>query len=142
MKNEIDEFITFLMNQKDDERITIIKDIKYGHKNYWINFDIDSEPNTKTNNHWGSISGRLSIHFDKRNEAIFFSSDHTDVSQIAIEDKELLNKWCDILEEYISSKLKSNFREMVEQTLSSCYNKNIHREWKMKKIFDEEDESL
>jgi hypothetical protein len=130
------------MNQKDDERITIIKDIKYGHKNYWINFDIDSEPNTKTNNHWGSISGRLSIHFDKRNEAIFFSSDHTDVSQIAIEDKELLNKWCDILEEYISSKLKSNFREMVEQTLSSCYNKNIHREWKMKKIFDEEDESL
>jgi hypothetical protein len=142
MENEIDEFIAFLMNHKDDERITIMKDIKYGHRNYWINFDIDSEPKSVTNNHWGSISGRMSIHFDTRNEAIFFSSDHTDISQVTIEDKDLLNKWCDILEEYISSNLKTNFREMVEQSLSSCYNKNIHREWKMKKIFDDEDESL
>ena len=142
MENEIDEFIAFLMNHKDDERITIMKDIKYGHRNYWINFDIDSEPKSVTNNHWGSISGRMSIHFDTRNEAIFFSSEHTDISQVTIEDKDLLNKWCDILEEYISSNLKTNFREMVEQSLSSCYNKNIHREWKMKKIFDDEDESL
>jgi hypothetical protein len=142
MKEEIDEFIAFLMNHKDDERITIMKDIKYGHRNYWINFDIDSEPKSVTNNHWGSISGRMSIHFDTRNEAIFFSSDHTDVSQVTIEDKDLLNKWCTIIEEYIGSNLKSDFRQMVEQTLSSCYNKNIHREWKMKKIFDDEDESL
>lgn len=142
MKEEIDEFITFMMKHKDDERVTILKDIKYGHKNYWITFDIDQEPRSNSNNHWGNISGRMSIHFDKRNEAIFFSSDNTDVPSIAIEDKELLCKWCDIIEEYINSNLKTNFREMVEQTLSSCYNKNIHREWKMKKIFDDEDESL
>ena len=142
MRNEIDEFITFIMSHKNDERVTINKDIKYGHKNYWINFDIDSEPNKKTTNHWGSILGRMSIHFDRRNEAIFYSSDHTDVSQIIIEDKELLEKWCDILEDYISINLKPNFRQMIEQTLSSCHNKNIHREWKMKKIFDDEDESL
>lgn len=131
-----------MMKHKDDERVTILKDIKYGHKNYWITFDIDQEPRSNSNNHWGNISGRMSIHFDKRNEAIFFSSDNTDVPSIAIEDKELLCKWCDIIEEYINSNLKTNFREMVEQTLSSCYNKNIHREWKMKKIFDDEDESL
>lgn len=142
MKEEIDEFINFMMKHKDDERVTILKDIKYGHKNYWITFDIDQEPRSNSNNHWGNISGRMSIHFDKRNEAIFFSSDNTDVPSIAIEDKELLCKWCDIIEEYINSNLKTNFREMVEQTLSSCYNKNIHREWKMKKIFDDEDESL
>jgi hypothetical protein len=143
MREEIDEFIAFMMSHKDDERVTIQKDIKYGHKNYWISFDIDSEPKTKTvNNGWGTISGRLSIHLDKRNEAIFFSSDNTDVSTIAIEDKELLDKWCEIIEDYISSKLNSDFRDMVEQSLSSCFNKNIHREWKMKKIFDDEDESL
>lgn len=142
MIEEIDEFIAFLMKHKDDERVTIQKDIKYGHRNYWLSFDIDSEPKSVTNNHWGTISGRMSIHFDTRNEAIVFSSDHTDVSQITIEDKDLLKKWCDIIEEYIGSNLKSNFRDMVEQTLSSCYNKNIHREWKMKKIFDDEDESL
>lgn len=143
MREEIDEFIAFMMSHKDDERVTIQKDIKYGHKNYWISFDIDSEPKTKTvNNGWGTISGRLSIHLDKRNEAIFFSSDNTDVSTIAIEDKDLLDKWCEIIEDYISSKLKSDFRDMVEQSLSSCFNKNIHREWKMKKIFDDEDESL
>jgi hypothetical protein len=142
MRNEIDEFIEFIMNNKDDERVTIQKDIKYGHKNYWITFDIDSEPKTKSNTNWGTISGRMSIHFDRRNEAIFFSSDHTDISSIAIEDKDLLDKWCNIIEEYIESNLKSNFRLMVDQTLASCHNKNIHREWKMKKIFDDEDESL
>lgn len=143
MKNEVDEFITFIMSHKDDERVTIQKDIKFGHRNYWISFDIDTEPKAQASNHgWGTISGRLSIHFDRRNEVIFFSSENTDISTIAIEDKDLLNKWCNILEEYISSNLKTNFREMVEQSLSSCYNKNIHREWKMKKIFDDEDESL
>ena len=142
MIEEIDEFIAFLMNHKDDERVTIQKDIKYGHRNYWISFDIDSEPKSVTNNHWGTISGRMSIHFDTRNEAIVFSSDHTDVSQVTIEDKDLLNKWCTIIEEYIGSNLKSDFRQMVEQTLSSCYNKNIHREWKMRKILPDEDESL
>lgn len=142
MREEIDEFITFMMKHKDDERVTIQKDIKYGHKNYWISFDIDTEPKSQTNNHWGTISGRLSIHFDRRNECIFFSSENTDVSTIAIEDKELLDKWCDIIEEYISSNLKTNFREMIENSLSSCFNKNIHREWKMRKILPDEDESL
>jgi hypothetical protein len=141
MREEIDEFITFMMSHKDDERVTIQKDIKYGHKNYWISFDIDSEPKSQTNLRWATISGRLSIHFDKRNECIFFSSENTDISTIAIEDKELLNKWCDIIEEYISSNLKTNFREMIEKSLSSCFNKKIHRDWKMRKILNE-DESV
>jgi len=143
MREEIDEFIAFMMKHKDDKRVTIQKEIKFGHRNYWISFDIDSEPKNQSSNHgWGTISGRLSIHFDKRNEAIFFSSEYADISTITIEDKELLNKWCDIIEEYISSNLKTNFREMIENSLSSCFNKNIHREWKMRKILPDEDESL
>lgn len=142
MIEEIDEFIAFMMSHKDDERLSIEKDIKYGHRNYWITFDIDSEPKSNSNNHYGNISGRMTIHFDRRNEAVFISSDITEAPQIAIEDKSLLDKWCDILEKHISGCLKSDFREIVEQSLSSCHNKNIHREWKMKKIFDEEDESL
>jgi len=142
MREEIDEFITFLMKHKDDERVTIQKELKYGYKNYWISFDIDEEPKTNNNIHWGSLSGRMSIHFDNRNSAIVFSSDNTDISDITIEDKVLLEKWCCIIEDYINSNIKSNFKMMVEQTLSSCHNKDIHREWKMKKIFDEKDESL
>jgi len=142
MIEEIDEFITFMMSHKDDERLSIEKDIKYGHRNYWITFNIDSDPKSNSKNHYGNISGRMTIHFDRRNEAVFISSDIAEASQIAIEDKALLDKWCDILEKHISGNLKSDFREIVEQSLSSCYNKNIHREWKMKKIFDEEDESL
>ena len=142
MIEEIDEFITFMMSHKDDERLSIEKDIKYGHRNYWITFNIDSDPKSNSKNHYGNISGRMTIHFDRRNEAVFISSDIAEASQIAIEDKALLDKWCDILEKHISGNLKSDFREIVEQSLSSCYNKNIHREWKMKKILDEEDESL
>ena len=140
MDLEIDEFISFIMSHKDDERVSIEKDIKYGHKNYWIIFDIDSESNQNNqNNSWGMINGRLSIHFDKRNKAIFFSSDSVDISTISIEDEELLEKWCSIIESYIESNLKDNFRRMIDESLSSCYNKNIHREWKMKKIFDKDE---
>ena len=140
MNLEIDEFISFIMSHKDDERVSIEKDIKYGHKNYWIIFDIDSDSNQNNqNNSWGMINGRLSIHFDKRNKAIFFSSDSVDISTISIEDEELLEKWCSIIESHIESNLKDNFRRMIDESLSSCYNKNIHREWKMKKIFDKDE---
>jgi len=142
MIQEIDEFISFMMDHKDDERVTIEKDIKYGHKNYWITFNIDGEPPKSKSQHWGVSLGRLSIHFDCRNECVVFSSDTTSISQITIEDTALLKKWCDIIEEHISKSLKSDFREMIENTLAGCHNKDIHREWKMKKIFDEEDESL
>ena len=145
MAQELDELLSFLMERAEDERISIQKEIKYGHRNYWITLDIDEDPSAKSsgNNSWGRYSGRMSIHFDCRNECIVMNADTTDISQITFEDKPMLEKWADRLEEYISSRIDRNFRDMVDQTFSSCHKKDFHRDWKMRKILDEEeDESI
>jgi len=147
MANELDELLSFLMERAEDERITIQKEIKYGHRNYWITLDIDEDPVAKSsgNNSWGrysGYSGRMSIHFDCRNGCIVMNADTTDISQITFEDKPMLEKWADRLEEYISSSIDRNFRDMVDQTFSSCHKKDLHRDWKMRKILDDEDESI
>jgi hypothetical protein len=144
MAQELDELLSFLMERAEDERISIQKEIKYGHRNYWITLDIDEDPAAKSsgNNSWGRYSGRMSIHFDCRNGCIVMNADTTDISQITFEDKPMLEKWADSLEEYISSRIDSNFRDMVDQTFSSCHKKDFHRDWKMRKILDDEDESI
>ena len=144
MANELDELLSFLMERAEDDRITIQKEIKYGHRNYWITLEIDEDPsaNSSGNNSWGRYSGRMSIHFDCRNDCIAMTSDRTEISQITFEDKALLEKWAARLEEYISSRIENSFREMVDQTFSSCHRKDFHRDWKMRKILDDEDESI
>jgi hypothetical protein len=143
MREELEELFHFLMERKDDERINIQKEIKYGHRNYWITFDIDEEPSqNNSQNHWGRITGRLALHFDCRNECIVISSDTTDINSITFEDIDLVKKCSAVIEEHLSSTMQSRFRSMVEHTFSSCHKKDVHRDWKMKKIFDDEDESI
>ena len=64
------------------------------------------------------------------------------MSNIIIEDKDLLNKWNDILEEYINKDISVKTKDVIEKALSSCYNKNLHRTYQMKKILPDNDESL
>jgi hypothetical protein len=82
----------------------------------------------------------LEIIFDNRNQCIeIIGSDEP--SSLIIEDVELLKKWCDKLEVFINDKLDSRVMSIFENTLNNCYNKNLHREYQMKKILPE-DESL
>jgi hypothetical protein len=137
MTKEIDEFIKFLMEKNEDERIEIDKEIKYGHKNYFITFDIDDDPNGKQNQ-WSKIKGRITIHFDTRNECVVVT---TDYSSLIFEEKDLLEKWCPIIEEYLKSNLLNNFNKLVDKSLSDCFKKDIYRDWQMRKII-EDDESI
>ena len=41
---EIDEFLEFLLQNETDERISISKKMKFGYRNYYVNFYIDDEP--------------------------------------------------------------------------------------------------
>lgn len=144
MVEELDELLSFLFERNGDERISILKDIKYGHRNYWITLDIDDDPAKVNKNNWGSYSGRMTmtIHLDCRNECIVINSDTTDIDPITFEEKGLLKKWTARAEEYISCNIESNFRKMVEKTFSSCHKKDLHRDWQMRKILDDEDESI
>ena len=144
---EIDEFLHFLLEHSEDERIDISKKMKYGHRFQYVSFHIDEKPEDDTKNQgFGSIRGyRISdsveVVIDNRNSCIEILHD-SGMSNIIIEDKDLLNKWNDILEEYINKDISVKTKDVIEKALSSCYNKNLHRTYQMKKILPDNDESL
>jgi hypothetical protein len=144
---EIDEFLQFLLDHESDERISFSKKMKYGYRYYYINFNIDEKPEPEGKNQsYGSLRGfriadSVEIVVDNRNGCIEMIYDNG-MENIIIEDKQLLNKWSDILEEYINKDVSMKAKDAIENALSSCYNKNLHRTYQMKKILPDNDESL
>jgi len=138
---KVNKFLEFFIENLDDERITVYKKMKYGYRYYYVNFSID-EDTIKIQYQASMFQYRenMEIIFDNRNECIeFFGGD--EVYPIILEDKELLQKWNDILEDIVSSNIEDRLVNIFEKTLNDCYNKNLYRELQMKKLF-KEDESL
>ena len=134
---QLDEFIQFMMDHDQDDRMNIYKDIKYGHKNYYITFKVDTDPLQQKG--WNRMyGGSMNIHVDNRNRCITMHSDESDTDEIVFEDSALVDKWSEILEDYINSKLMRDFKKIVDNTFESCHRKDIARDWKIKKIFKEE----
>lgn len=144
---EIDEFLQFLLDHESDDRISFSKKMKYGYRYYFINFNIDDKPDEEGKNQsYGQslrgyrISDSIEIVIDNRNGCIEMLYDNG-TENIIIEDKQLLDKWSNILEEYISKDISTKAKDAIENALSSCYNKNLHRTYQMKKILPD-NESL
>jgi len=77
----------------------------------------------------------MSITFDNRNKCIEIDGGNEDYP-IIIEDQNLLEKWSNILEEIVNENIEKRIVNIFEKTLEECYNKNLHRELQMKKIFE------
>jgi hypothetical protein len=142
---EIDEFLHFLLEHESDERISFSKKMKYGYRYYYISFNIDEKPEDDKNQSFGSLRGyrisdSIEIVVDNRNTCIELLHDNGN-ENIIIEDKQLVDKWSNLLEEYINKDVSIKVKNVIENALSSCYNKNLHRTYQMKKILPE-DESL
>lgn len=139
--NEIDKFIAFLMENHEDNRITIWKKMKYGYRHYYISFIVDKEEDKNSNSiGYGHYGDRLLITIDNRNNCIEVEDDDNDINFI-FEDNDLVKKWGDKIEEYLSKDLDTKISDLIETTLGSCSNKNLHRSYKMKKIL-KDDESI
>lgn len=144
---EIDEFLHFLLEHESDERISFSKKMKYGYRYYYISFNIDDKPEDDNNKNqsFGSLRGyrisdSIEIVVDNRNTCVELLHDNG-IENIIIEDKELVDKWSNILEEYINKDVSTKVKDVIEKALSSCYNKNLHRTYQMKKILPD-NESL
>lgn len=143
---KIKELIEFLFKRRDDDRVEITMDKKYGHKNFYIKFYPDEPEDTNSISSFSSMKGvfgfnrynGLTIHFDLRNECIVIQRRNSSI----IEDTKLLNEWVSILDKYLKDKFNSEIDSIIDDTFSSCHKKDIIREWKMKKILDDRDESL
>lgn len=145
---EIDEFLQFLLEHESDERISFSKKMKYGYRYYYISFNIDEKPedDTNKNSSYGSLRGyritdSIEIVVDNRNTCIELIYDNS-MENVIIEDKKLVDKWSKILEDHINNDVSTKVKEVIEHALSSCYNKNLHRTYQMKKILPDNDESL
>ena len=133
----LDEFLTFLLEHSSDPRISISKKIKYGFKYYLIELDIDDDPKDSKNlpSRGYRISDSLEFHIDNRNCCIEIISD-SGTKNIIIEDKDLVEKWSTVAEEYINRDLTEKTKFTIEKALNECHNKSLLRDYKMKKIFN------
>ena len=139
---ELDRFLHFLLENIDDRRINISKKMKYGFQHFYISFNIDQLDRDGTYGKQNSIFHRnsLSIVIDNRNLCVEIDSE-IDEKSIVIEDEEFVKKWSTILDEFLSREITQKISGIIDITLSSCENKNLHRDYKMKKIF-KDDESI
>lgn len=138
---ELDQFIQFLIDHRSDDRIRISKKMKYGFRHYHLHFIIDVEPDENKNlTFLGRFNGSIEIVFDNRNKCIDLF-DHSSDEHIVIEDLELLEKWNDILEEIVNVDIGSKVTQMMEEALAACYRKDLHRIYKMKYLFDDEEDN-
>jgi hypothetical protein len=145
---EIDEFLHFLLEHESDERISFSKKMKYGYRYYYISFNIDEKPEDDSNKNQSlrslrgyRITDSIEIVVDNRNTCVELIYDNS-IENIIIEDKNLVDKWSNILEEYINNDVSTKVKNIIENALSSCYNKSLHRTYQMKKILPDNDESL
>lgn len=136
---DLDKFISFLFLNIDNSRIEISKKMKYGFRYYYLTVTLHYERANNGNNTIGSSSGEgskeLTIVFDTRNQCI-------EVGQyenfMVFEDVELLNKWVNILEDYYTKNILSEFGNVVSKFLSntSSRDKDLWRQWSVGKIID------
>jgi hypothetical protein len=139
--NEIDEFLTFLYDNIEDERIEVSKKMKYGFRHFGINLYLENkEPDTIINSSTGQITenssyNSIQILIDCRNNCIELN---VNMDEAVIEDTELTLKWANLLEEYLNNKLENKVSTLINNGLSKT---DLLREYKLKKII-KEDESI
>jgi hypothetical protein len=131
---ELDKFLRFLMENMEDERISIWKKMKYGYRHYYISLSIDLEDEKGNPIRYRD---RMSVTIYNRNNCIELEDD--DGENIVFEDVEMVKKWTDILEEYISKDMDGKVHKMVDLTLGKCANKSLHRAYKMKEILKDDE---
>ena len=138
---DIDEFLTFLYDNIEDERIEVSKKMKYGFRHFGINLYLENKEPDTINGSTGQILtenssyNSIQILIDCRNNCIELN---VNMDEAVIEDAELTLKWADLLEEYLNNKLENKVSTLINNGLSKT---DLLREYKLKKII-KEDESI
>lgn len=130
---ELNIFIKFLLDHRSDDRIRIHKKMKYGFRHFYIEFNND----VVDNNLKKYLQPSVTIIFDNRNKCIEVNSFNKDYP-ITIEDEKMTNEWSDIINQLLESEIKGEIKDIIDESLKSCENKNLHREYIMKKIMKDD----
>ena len=133
---ELDLFLTHLFTNIDNEDINLSKKMKYGYRHYYLNVNVEKEEQEDKNsiNNSGiylSGGGDFCITIDNRNKCIDIFSNF---DNIVVEDKDLVDKWTEIFEEYIQTGLETEVGNLINKVFSNSTQKNLLRDYKLKKI--------
>jgi hypothetical protein len=134
---EIDKFINFLFKNIEDERVSLSKEIKYGYRFYHLRLVIEKDDPNSTYKYYNE----LSITIDNRNQCINLYNSYLDDKQTTIEDKDLIEKWNQKFEEYLSNNLERDVKNVIHNTMKDLKDKDLYRDYQMEKIF-KDDESI
>lgn len=135
--NELDLFLTHLFDNIESEDIILSKKMKYGYRHYYLNVKVEKEVDQDTNNssvsgtYYLSGGGDFCITIDNRNKCIDIFSNF---DNIVVEDKDLVDKWTEIFEEYIQTGLETEVGNLINNVFSNSTQKNLLRDYKLKKI--------
>lgn len=135
---KINELLTFLYERREDKRVSFQKENRPDAKNYYVYFEPDNDPATKTSNY--NYKGRMMIFIDNENKCISLS--YGSENEVIIENCDLIKLWSDKIEEYIQEIADDDFDKIVNESFNDAFSKDFLRDWKMKKIFDGEDEPI
>lgn len=135
---ELDILIEFLLNNKEDSRINISRSVSMGHLIYTIDFTADVGDKKKIAGvSWNQYFPKtLTIKIDNKNKCLMLEGSNDSICPIYLKSDELLKKWSDVIEKYLDSRFLKDMESIIEDAFSGCENKDIHREWKMKKLFE------
>ena len=134
---EIDKFIEFLFKNIDDERISLNKEMKFGYRFYNIRLVVEKDDPNSTYKYFNE----LSITVDNRNQCISLYNTYLDDKQVTIEDKDLIEKWNQKFEEYLSGNIERDVKNVIHSTMRDLKDKDLYRDYQMEKIF-KDDESI
>lgn len=125
-----DEFVDFLLNNLDDPRVELTKNVKYGYRNYTLHFLITNTKMTP------------SLFVDLRNN--FYSISFDWEESIVIEDAHETKRIADILETKYQKDIPKRVDSLVQKIFSSTdiENKDFWRDWTLNKLMDEDGSKL
>jgi hypothetical protein len=135
---ELDKFLDFIYRNIDDDRISVHKKMKFGHRYYHISINMEANSDTFTLPHsLKHIDGwnQVSIILDNRNICLELISSNGNI--ITVENDELLKKWSDKYEEYLSSKTEGDIKELISTLFQGSKEKDLHREYLMEDLMEE-----
>jgi hypothetical protein len=134
---ELEILIEFLFTNKQDTRIKFNKIIQSGHSIYFIEFTADISDKKIAGVSWNQYFPKsLKIKLDNKNNCIVLEGPDDTIDPIYIVDKHILDKFSLEVENHLNSRLTKDMGTIVNDVFSSCLNKDIYREWKMKKLFE------
>ena len=129
MKN-LENFLDYVIENFDDERIHISKKVKYGFRHYSVSINLPTKN-----------SRDITIIVDTKNNTLEVGYDFG--INVILESQDLTKKWADILEKKYSEDLESKFDSILSDFMSQTEieGKDFWREWTMKEIFKNDKKS-